>query len=458
MGLMTLSFAGQAQYNEAMCILLKQQINQYSNNQSSRNYRNAARDYKNNCDKPQPVAVSADDVLEEQHSPTNKITPEPINPDVTQASSEAISELPTEVVPEPEAVIQPEEVHNTDNTQHLSAQSEATDNIAVEPIPAQPEDTTATVTATEPAKASNNQKTSFLIPSLFLLLTLLFAGAILSRLRKKNKLSNDEQISHGVLQEQAKHLAAKASAQKPLQTFLNETTTSAEVIKDDASIKEPVVDDPDITEQENTKQENISAEEPEIDYPVFEPHPLVEQPIESEIASDSEPEPDTELTENDNPHGYVRNQHQFDEPEIRTYDPDAPLPGQKGYTQSAAVKARFAASPNETLADDITTTSLKDSKAIDDNLNINILASQDAEKTNSQGNAFEADAPDTESLESQPKHGQPDSANPFANLSLDPSWDPNNAQKPTIIEAKTEPKSQALLDAEERAKQLKTDD
>jgi hypothetical protein len=48
--------------------------------------------------------------------------------------------------------------------------------------------------------------------------------------------------------------------------------------------------------------------------------------------------------------------------------------------------------------------------------------------------------------------------NPFANLSLDPSWDPNSDEKP-VIESKTkQPKSQALIDAEERAKQFKTDE
>ncbi|HAU04730.1 MAG TPA: hypothetical protein DCS78_07665, partial [Pseudoalteromonas shioyasakiensis] len=48
--------------------------------------------------------------------------------------------------------------------------------------------------------------------------------------------------------------------------------------------------------------------------------------------------------------------------------------------------------------------------------------------------------------------------NPFANLSLDPTWDPNSDEKP-VIESKTkQPKSQALIDAEERAKQFKTDE
>jgi Na+-transporting methylmalonyl-CoA/oxaloacetate decarboxylase gamma subunit len=48
--------------------------------------------------------------------------------------------------------------------------------------------------------------------------------------------------------------------------------------------------------------------------------------------------------------------------------------------------------------------------------------------------------------------------NPFANLSLDPAWDPNSSEKPSLESKAKQPKSQALIDAEERAKQLKTDD
>ena len=50
------------------------------------------------------------------------------------------------------------------------------------------------------------------------------------------------------------------------------------------------------------------------------------------------------------------------------------------------------------------------------------------------------------------------STNPFANLSLDPTWDPNSTEKPQIESKEKQPKSQALIDAENRAKQLKTDD
>ena len=44
-----------AAYNEAMCILIKQEMQQYSNNKASAKYRSAARDFKRNCNKPKQV-------------------------------------------------------------------------------------------------------------------------------------------------------------------------------------------------------------------------------------------------------------------------------------------------------------------------------------------------------------------------------------------------------------------
>jgi hypothetical protein len=58
--------------------------------------------------------------------------------------------------------------------------------------------------------------------------------------------------------------------------------------------------------------------------------------------------------------------------------------------------------------------------------------------------------------EAAPEPKKADNSNPFANLSLDASWDPNSAEKPKIEEKQRAPKSQALIDAEERAKKLQT--
>ncbi|TMO32217.1 hypothetical protein CWC27_19475, partial [Pseudoalteromonas sp. S4491] len=64
----------------------------------------------------------------------------------------------------------------------------------------------------------------------------------------------------------------------------------------------------------------------------------------------------------------------------------------------------------------------------------------------------------SEEADKEPEQQDDKPYNPFANLSLDPTWDPNSDEKP-VIESKTkQPKSQALIDAEERAKQFKTDE
>ena len=93
-------------------------------------------------------------------------------------------------------------------------------------------------------------------------------------------------------------------------------------------------------------------------------------------------------------------EHDFKEPEVRTFDPDAPLPTKKIKVMPEQVK----------------------------------IAPEEPSK------------PDN-SLQS---------SNPFANLSLDESWDPNSPEKPKVEEKKRAPKSQALIDAEKRAKNMQT--
>lgn len=228
MGLLTISFAGQAKYNEAMCILLKQQMNQYSDSKSNRNYRNAARDYKNNCNKPQPVAVNADDVLEKA-SPTKSLSTEPVKPVVTQPAIEPVSEAAKQVADE---AVQSQEIPSTQQVEVINEQQGLLGNTAAAPKGAQPDTAdekavhfdeaktaslpkeTVKKTAEETAKekkpttvpikhdAANNQRDYFLIPSLLILLTLLFAAAILSRLRKKNKASSRDETNDIVFQHQ----------------------------------------------------------------------------------------------------------------------------------------------------------------------------------------------------------------------------------------------------------------
>lgn len=462
MGLMTLSFASQAkynEYNEAMCILLKQQINQYSDNQGSRNYRNAARDYKNNCNKPQPAAEDGSNTPSKniQINPqTNTETPEPIKPIVTQPTAKPINKTQTKVVPE-DIVEQPQPVNN---------QTETVDSVAVAPKSAQPETVplesikanTATSEAlketvsskvTGPAipagkpETPSNQQTPFLIPSVLLILILLFLGVIVPRLRKKNK-ATDDKISHSVLSGQASQLATKAKAQpKTLaETEDKALSSTVDVSSQKSKITEAESAEPQINESKTDK--------PEIDYPVFEPHPLDEQ----SLTSSPEPEKSKES------HPDIKKVHDFDEPEIRIYDPNSPLPGQKGYIKSSAANTHLSTPQSETPGKNQTISpNLCDKEAAevnDEDVAKESLKAKDLEPQVFEVKESESDA--TESQRHQPKTKKADSSNPFANLSLDPSWDPESTQKPTIVEAKTEPKSQALIDAEQRAKQLTTDD
>lgn len=462
MGLMTLSFASQAkynEYNEAMCILLKQQINQYSDNQGSRNYRNAARDYKNNCNKPQLAREDGGNTPSKniQINPqTNTETPEPIKPIVTQPTAKPINKTQTKVVPE-DIVEQPQPVNN---------QTETVDSVAVAPKSAQPETVplesikanTATSEAlketvsskvTGPAipaekpEAQSNQETPFLIPSVLLILILLFLGVIVPRLRKKNK-ATDDKISHSVLSGQASQLATKAKAQpKTLaETEDKALSSTVDVSSQKSKITEAESAEPQINESKTDK--------PEIDYPVFEPHPLDEQ----SLTSSPEPEKSKES------HPDIKKVHDFDEPEIRIYDPNSPLPGQKGYIKSSAANTHLSTPQSETPGKNQTISpNLCDKEAAevnDEDVAKESLKAKDLEPQVFEVKESESDA--TESQRHQPKTKKADSSNPFANLSLDPSWDPESTQKPTIVEAKTEPKSQALIDAEQRAKQLTTDD
>ncbi|MGO2365096.1 MAG: hypothetical protein ACTH56_00420 [Pseudoalteromonas sp.] len=459
---MTLSFASQAkynEYNEAMCILLKQQINQYSDNQGSRNYRNAARDYKNNCNKPQLAREDGGNTPSKniQINPqTNTETPEPIKPIVTQPTAKPINKTQTKVVPE-DIVEQPQPVNN---------QTETVDSVAVAPKSAQPETVplesikanTATSEAlketvsskvTGPAipagkpETPSNQQTPFLMPSVLLILILLFLGVIVSRLRKKNK-TTDDKISHSVLSGQASQLATKAKAQpKTLaETEDKALSSTVDVSSQKSKITEAESAEPQINESKTDK--------PEIDYPVFEPHPLDEQ----SLTSSPEPEKSKES------HPDIKKVHDFDEPEIRIYDPNSPLPGQKGYIKSSAANTHLSTPQSETPGKNQTISpNLCDKEAAevnDEDVAKESLKAKDLEPQVFEVKESESDA--TESQRHQPKTKKADSSNPFANLSLDPSWDPESTQKPTIVEAKTEPKSQALIDAEQRAKQLTTDD
>ncbi|MGB1293549.1 MAG: cell surface protein, partial [Pseudoalteromonas sp.] len=169
----------------------------------------------------------------------------------------------------------------------------------------------------------------------------------------------------------------------------------------------------------------------------------------------------------------IKNEHDFKEPEVRTFDPDAPLPGQK---KESPAQVLVEKTPIDTLKED-SPADLADATqehsrehgshqdALDQKLpeqtfeqpeNINTEEHEIEQALNTLNTQIaEQDSSSTSADETPEKQVK---ANPFANLSLDPTWDPNTKEKPTIEPKKAVPKSAELIAAEERAKQLKTDE
>ena len=186
--------------------------------------------------------------------------------------------------------------------------------------------------------------------------------------------------------------------------------TTLERIKNASSFNEPEVRDfdPDAKPiKKQRKQYTAQVTEPA---PIEAEHNTVEPVINtSEPVTTSEPVIDLHAPEqiSDAQSTLYTTEQDFKEPEVRTFNPDAPLPGEKPMPKK-----------------------------------------ENAEPEQAQ-TAQQIDEPQNE-----PKKA--DSSNPFANLSLDSSWDPDSTEKPKIEEKKRAPKSQALIDAEERAKNMQT--
>ena len=125
--LLSLSFTSKAQYNEAMCILLKQQMHEYRFNTSNKNYRSAARNYEKNCKNPTPVNNAAGfEKLEQQTKeivPVNSATA--ANPNVHSGAILATPE--EETTP---AVEQPSEI----NEQQTQSEQLAAEPQVQEPV------------------------------------------------------------------------------------------------------------------------------------------------------------------------------------------------------------------------------------------------------------------------------------------------------------------------------------
>jgi len=474
--------ANSAAYNEAMCILIKQEMQQHSNNKASRKYRNAARDFEKNCSDPQaartlPVPKPKPQPVIEQSTPEvvkPQQTEPTLQPTLPDAATEQSATGPQNNVIEKSATQTIEQAKNNApvastttapnesqvNVTAAAEQSGASEkNAQPSKIPAselsnteentQPEVKKATVEPAQTAvpitiKASEQTAViassmpkganiiSLVLPSVALLLIVVITVVVLMRLRniKQNKQaadtgiplqmppSHDNDQTHSVVTEpmvtgsDLQNPAVESKGKEPDSSRVNtvkikpepntaefEAAAKAtlERIKNATEFAEPQVRDFDPEAKQTKIQRN----------PINQPIKKVQQeaPIKP---SHSAPEPivphqpqaDFHPAKTQRSSLSSTTEHDFKEPEVRTFDPDAPLPTKKIKVMPEQVK---------------------------------VVPEEPSKPDNS-----------------------PQSSNPFANLSLDESWDPNSPQKPKIEEKKRAPKSQALIDAEERAKNMQT--
>ncbi|KGK01111.1 MULTISPECIES: hypothetical protein [Pseudoalteromonas] len=474
--------ASSAAYNEAMCILIKQEMQQHSNNKASRKYRNAARDFEKNCSdpqaartlpvpkpKPQPVIEqSTPEVVKPQQTeptlqptfpdaateqsatpPQNNVIEQSATQTIEQAKKNA-SVASTTTAPDESQVnvtaaaeqsgaseknaqpskIPASELSNTEeNTQPEVKKATVEPAQTAVPITIKASEQTAVIASSMPKGANI---ISLVLPSVALLLIVVITVVVLMRLRniKQNKQaadtgiplqmppSNDNDQTHSVVTEpmvtgsDLQNPAVESKGKEPDSSRVNtvkikpepntaefEAAAKAtlERIKNATEFAEPQVRDFDPEAKQSKIQRN----------PINQPIKKVQQeaPIKP---SHSAPEPivphqpqaDFHPAKTQRSSLSSTTEHDFKEPEIRTFDPDAPLPTKKTKVMPEQVKV----APEE---------------------------------------------------QSKPDNSL-QSSNPFANLSLDESWDPNSPEKPKVEEKKRAPKSQALIDAEERAKNMQT--
>lgn len=474
--------ASSAAYNEAMCILIKQEMQQHSSNKASRKYRNAARDFEKNCSdpqaartlpvpkpKPQPVIEQStpEVVKSQQTEPTLQSTfPDAateqsatgpqnnvIEKSATQTIEQAKKNAPvasTTTAPDESQVnvtaaaeqssaseknaqpgkIPASELSNTEeNTQPEVKKATVEPAQTAVPITIKASEQTAVIASSMPKGANI---ISLVLPSVALLLIVVITVVVLMRLRniKQNKqaadtgiplqmpLSHDNDQTHSVVTEpmvtgsDLQNSAVESKGKEPDSSRVNtvkikpepntaefEAAAKAtlERIKNATEFAEPQVRDFD-PEAKQTKIQRNPINQPikkvQQEAPIKPSHSVPEPIVPHQPQADFHPAKTQRSSLSST------TEHDFKEPEVRTFDPDAPLPTKKIKVMPEQVKV----APEEPSKPD----------------------------------------------------NSPQSSNPFANLSLDESWDPNSPQKPKIEEKKRAPKSQALIDAEERAKNMQT--
>ncbi|MBH0001261.1 cell surface protein [Pseudoalteromonas sp. SWYJZ12] len=527
--------AQSAAYNEAMCILIKQEMQQNSNNKASQKYRKAARDYKNNCNKPKEIqAQPKPQIIEPEPTiitqPQPKIVePAPIIKPTEEAVKESINEQilnltndqkqqindqlntnsneividaePTKAAPEQvvteqknEAVI--EQVKPATPEQSVQPASEKPVPLKSAPVLTKP----APVIAPQPVAQSPS---SLLLPTLILVIVVLIGAMIVVRLRRaKQSKAMAEPTIAAPPEVKSEKIATPAKpeikATKPVQTtkepeiepvVINEATQNNKAVESSVATNEESVE-PTNTAQISDEQNNVvtPSQTSEIESAQMEPADILEQTSTATFNEvKQKPEPNTAEFEAaaKTTLERIKNASSFNEPEVRDFDPDAkPVKKQRKHytaqvTESAPIEAEHnTVEPVITTPEPVTASEpvidLHAPEQISDAQSTTYTTEQDFKEP--EVRTFNPDAPlpgekpmpkkedaIPEQAQTTPLVDEPviepkkaDSNNPFANLSLDSSWDPDSAEKPKIEEKKRAPKSQALIDAEERAKNMQT--
>lgn len=531
--------AQSAAYNEAMCILIKQEMQQNSNNKASQKYRKAARDYKNNCNKPkeiqaqpkpqiiepepaiitqpqpkivepapviQPTEEAVKDSINEQTLNLTDDQKQQINDQLNTNSNEIVIDAePTKTVPEQVVTEQKSEAA-------IEQVQPATPKQSVQPTPEKPVPVKPAPVLTKPAPVIAPQPvaqspSSLLLPTLILVIVVLIGAMVVVRLRraKQSKAMAEPTMAAPPEVESEKIATPVKPETKTTKEPEIEPVVINEVTQDNKPVESSVEANEEPLEPTNTAQNAdiehtppqisdeqnnvvIPSQTREIEPAQIEPADTLEQTSTATFNEvKQKPEPNTAEFEAaaKTTLERIKNASSFNEPEVRDFDPDAkPEKKQRKHhtaqvTEPAPIEAEHntvepvISTPEpvtarepvvdlhapEQIADAQSTTytteqDFKEPEVRTFNPDAPLPGEKPMPKKQSSTPEQAQTTPPVDEPQSEPKKA--DSNNPFANLSLDSSWDPDSTEKPKIEEKKRAPKSQALIDAEERAKNMQT--
>ena len=531
--------AQSAAYNEAMCILIKQEMQQNSNNKASQKYRKAARDYKNNCNKPKEIqAQPKPQIIEPKPAiitqPQPKIVePAPVIKPTEEAVKESINEQTlnltnaqkqqindqlntnsNEIVIDAEPTkAAPEQVVTEQKNEAVIEQVKpATPEQSVQPTLEKPVPVKPAPVLTKPAPVIAPQPvaqspTSLLLPTLILVIVILIGAMIVVRLRRAKQskamaeptIAAPPEVKSEKIATPVKPETKTTKEPKIEPVVINEVTQNNKPVESSVEVNEEPLEltntaqnadvehtPPQISDEQNNVATQVQTSE--IEPAQIEPADALEQTSTATFNEvKQKPEPNTAEFEAaaKTTLERIKNASSFNEPEVRDFDPDAkPVKKQRKHHTAQVTEPAPTEAEHNTVEPVISTPEpvTASEPVVDLHAPEQIADAQSTTYTTEQDfkepevRTFNPDAPlpgekpmpkkqsaTPEQAQTTPPVDEPqseprkaDSNNPFANLSLDSSWDPDSTEKPKIEEKKRAPKSQALIDAEERAKNMQT--